>query len=701
MSVEDKSFEIQFELLNHINNQPITSTTLLIYSKLDSSFNEELQVRADNGIVSVPIKYTDARKKLYVKLLNNSFYYSYPYPNKHIPIYPICYRRGKIQQVRFLPKDVVVGALKAYGNEFNSIYSSVENYLSNQSLETITIAQGQVITLKSYLMTRKNANGITDNNRRYFLNNISVEENISDKIHWAFAITENISGFSTTMPIQISSLLSAEEKFNELSEINIHTDTNTNRNIYKLMKSCEEITGHTINFRLSDIMSSKLLKENNLYDRYYIVFFSYVLFEDENEVSLYYNKQEDDLSMIELKIVSNKYSMIFDGYNLELYKNGKYLDKYSARLTNNGRLVNDIFSVPSTVNRNGLDDLYRCEAKLVSKMVDNMLRRVLYLRPYSISNESNYEVTDFIVDNIKLIDLENQLNTKKTKENIYNKVIHISSIDYIKLWHKIQFQNDVLVKFMYQPRYVIEVTRYREVYNSDLSDNYIGKRFGATYGVFAIYVYVNGEKYLLDSIDRAMALQNIENRTITVSGTSKGGQAGEPITCLNASLVNEFISIPINQSQVKELMNGIDFKSEATYSDLIYGGYTMEPAGPDNLTMDVKRRIPEGHYKGKFHTSNSHWKDNTMDIYNDMFIADRYILVHAGTNNLENTTGCILVSKYLYGTHHNVKLKNSKEKKELLYGFYKSLNNTDNRNNIELEQYINLVLRNNFNMLGE
>lgn len=92
------------------------------------------------------------------------------------------------------------------------------------------------------------------------------------------------------------------------------------------------------------------------------------------------------------------------------------------------------------------------------------------------------------------------MNTKKSKENIYNKVIHISSIDYIKLWHKIQFQNDILVKFMYQPRYVIEVTRYKEVYNDNLLDNYINKRFGATYGVFAVYVYINGEKFLFDSI---------------------------------------------------------------------------------------------------------------------------------------------------------------------------------------------------------
>lgn len=55
-------------------------------------------------------------------------------------------------------------------------------------------------------------------------------------------------------------------------------------------------------------------------------------------------------------------------------------------------LVKDIFSVSNSVNVYGLDNLYRCEAKLVSKMVDNELRRVLYLRAYSTSNESNDEV---------------------------------------------------------------------------------------------------------------------------------------------------------------------------------------------------------------------------------------------------------------------------------------------------------------------
>ena len=113
----------------------------------------------------------------------------------------------------------------------------------------------------------------------------------------------------------------------------------------------------------------------------------FALLDDAKEAVLYYNSYTDGLPLIELKLVlnkysmlfdgddkdsistglffenpetlfvilnaqcilseicSSKYSMLFDGYNLELYENGKYIDGYDARLTNNGALVKDIFSV--------------------------------------------------------------------------------------------------------------------------------------------------------------------------------------------------------------------------------------------------------------------------------------------------------------------------------------------------------------------
>ncbi|USF25062.1 MULTISPECIES: DUF5675 family protein [Bacteria] len=726
MSEKSENYELQFVIKDHMTNEPITSATIQLYSKEDSSFKKEITISTVEGTGTISIEAKDARKKLYIKLLNNDNYYSTPYPDEHLPTYAICYRRGKIQQVRFLPKSVIVGVLKAYGKPITSLFSSESEYLSNSSFETITISKEQTITLKAFLISNKTSSGKVNNNKRYFLNNSVTEEQISESIHWAFSITNKVSGFSKNSPVDIESL-SSNGVFNSIEEINDNT------NIYKLMKSGEEITGHTINFTLSDIMSESLLRYNELFDNYYIVFYAYALLDDAKEAVLYYNSYTDGLPLIELKLVLNKYSMLFDGYNLELYENGKYIDGYDARLTNNGALVKDIFSVSNSVNVYGLDNLYRCEAKLVSKMVDNELRRVLYLRAYSTSNESNDEAADFIVDNINLIDLENQLNTKKSKENIYNKVIHISSIDYIKLWHKIQFQNDILVKFMYQPRYVIEVTRYKEVYNDDLLDNYIKKRFGATYGVFAVYVYINGEKFLFDSIidvynnyavhhnEQIDAYNEEIMKKYPQDYTSKLKPNSLKKTVIKDKKVSKSI-IGIIEDYIKDMSNHVFIKSDMrkknlqdnnSYALLTYGGYTMEPSGPDTITEEVKRRIPEGHYKGIFHYSEPPYKKNTLNLYNDTVHSSRYILLHAGGRYIEFTTGCVLISRESYETGNNYTSKDLRgdiEYETPTMNILKSLDilytaiyehHVSNGQNLhyetDLSKYISCVIRNKIN----
>ena len=85
----------------------------------------------------------------------------------------------------------------------------------------------------------------------------------------------------------------------------------------------------------------------------------------------------------------------------------------------------------------------------------------------------------------------------------------------------VNFQSDILVKFIYQPKYVIEVTRYKEVYNSNKSIQNMKERYGATYGVFAIYVYYKGEKFLLDSVAQSMIQDNKKNMYNTIKVNSK------------------------------------------------------------------------------------------------------------------------------------------------------------------------------------
>ena len=176
-----------------------------------------------------------------------------------------------------------------------------------------------------------------------------------------------------------------------------------------------------------------------------------------------------------------------------------------------------------------------------------MLRRVLYLKPDSNNNDV---ISNFIVDNVMLSNIENQLKPKKdsdndnqsnTQNNITSKVIHISSIDFIKLWHKIQFQSDILVKFIYQPKYVIEVTRYKEVYNSNKSIQNMKERYGATYGVFAVYVYYMGEKFLLDSVIDAYNSEHTDN---TINKEKN-------LTSEHIKELNSFVNAPEHHDSIK------------------------------------------------------------------------------------------------------------------------------------------------------
>lgn len=749
-----KSIEITFKLKDHLTNTGIGNAEIELYSKTGNKFSKKGK-SSNNGIVKITIDEEDLKKKLYVKLVQSDDYYEYPFPNSTLPTYAICYRRDRTQEIRFLSKRCVVGIVKAYNHQIGSIYSSESEYLSNWQDEILTIDKEQTITLKAFIVSNISEEEIREPNGRYFLNNSELEDEFSANIYWAFTIVDNIAGFSSSdesnslrrdiddkgngMYLYLHEegevTKTIQQKNNTKTIQNLDTfDKHLNRNslqqfkIYKLMKSGEEVTGHTINFKLSDVLSKELLNGSNFLDRYCIIFFAYIKEDnqnskntDNNTIEVKYYSGKDSVPSIELKMVANKYSMVFDGYHLELYKNGKYIESYNARLTENGNLrKREEFKF---TQKDGIDDLYKCEAKLRSKVVDNMLRRVLYLKPDSDNNDV---ISNFIVDNVMLSNIENQLKPKKdsdnnnqsnTQNNITSKVIHISSIDFIKLWHKIQFQSDILVKFIYQPKYVIEVTRYKEKYNYDTST--LKGRYGATYGVFAVYVYYMGEKFLLDSVIDVYnsKYKDDENKVIDTANIIRE----------NIEELNRFVNDFKNHDSIKTDMYEKDLQNKATYGNLIYGGYTMEPAGPDCMTSNLKRRIPEGHYKGKLRkydskkvTKKNRHKHLTMNLYSDMVRAERFILVHAGTKDISFTTGCVLVSSQSYITG-NDNITKSQNTKNLLYNLYLFLYNIaiapkENKANNklskknenkplekdkELSQYINVVIRNKFEKFGE
>ena len=571
------------------------------------------------------------------------------------------------------------------------------------------------------------------------------------------------------------------------------------------MRAGKEVTGHTINFSLSDIFSDNLLKNESLRETYYITFFAYEI-EEKDKIVITYNKTTDNLPLKQLKIVSNKYSMVFDGYNLELYENGKYIKNFEAKLMLDGKNI-DHDSFPfmplSEQKYIGLDDLYICKLSAFNKVnyVTNQVTDIAHkimdsfknnkisdnattnnmpldnatsnsivldnattinttnnnLNNANYSQDNDFLITHYMRTYMNMLSLsEPQYNTEKnsTKKNtdtgsntkisinyiIDEKILHdkdiilqnlhqtnssnddgytkikndmiklnnsilLSSNNFKSLMSMVNFQSDILVKFIYQPKYVIEVTRYKEVYNSNKSIKSIQnmkERYGATYGVFAVYVYYNGEKFLLDSVAQSMIQDNKKNmyNTIVLNEKDRENNIKEvEVETLNLTLVNDYILIEENRKNIKKNMDTIKLQNKDTYSNLKYGGYTMEPAGPGNITSGVKRRLPEGHYKGVFHNSKAHYKNNTMKLYSDLVSSGRAILIHAGKKSIVDTEGCILVSSKSY-ENDNGKLTYSLSKKEFLHAFYRALLKHYNDGIDNLYKYVNIVIRNNFGSFG-
>ena len=803
---EEKKNELIFSLHDNMTNELICSGNASIYIIKDGKkiviANKKLTIFPTK--VEIEEKYL--REKLYIELLDNPAYKPSPFPDPNIATIPICFcRQSLIQSVRFIPKGTYIGIVKAYGSEMGILNSKEEVYLSNWKDETISIAKDQTITLKAFLFYNVEK-GKKKSSNRFFLNNDDIENSYSENIYWAFTISNDIFSYKTVDKRDKLKTISATltlnntqdrdvRKFSEITQLN---NSINKHHVYKLMRAGKEVTGHTINFSLSDIFSDNLLKNESLRENYYITFFAYEI-EEKDKIVITYNKTTDNLPLKQLKIVSNKYSMIFDGYNLKLYENEKYIKNFEAKLMLDGKYIDhDSFPFMSLSEQKyiGLDDLYICKPSAFNKVnyvtnqVTDIAHKIMdsfknnkisdnattnnmpldnatsnsivldnattmnktnnnlnnanynqdndslithYIRKYinmlslgkpqysiisnntendsSKKNDSTKKNTDTgsntkisincIIDEKILRDkdiiLQNLHQTNSSNDNGYTKIkndmiklnnsILLSSNNFKNLISMLNSQSDILVKFIYQPKYVIEVTRYKEVYNNKTISHMLD-RYGATYGVFAVYVYYKGEQFLLDSVIDAYNSEQKKNKEKVIDKDN--------IIRTHIETINSFVNNPKNHESIKTNMKEKKLQDKGSYGNLKYGGYTMEPAGPDCITSNLKRRIPEGHYKGIFHKySDAHYKRNTMNLYIDLVSSERAILIHAGKRYIEDSTGCVLVSSLSYETG-NVALTKSKEKKEILYNLYNSLTTGK-----ELSQYINVVIRNKFEQFGE
>ena len=793
---EEKKNELIFSLHDNMTNELICSGNASIYIIKDGKkiviANKKLTIFPTK--VEIEEKYL--REKLYIELLDNPAYKPSPFPDPNIATIPICFcRQSLIQSVRFIPKGTYIGIVKAYGSEMGILNNKEEVYLSNWKDETISIAKDQTITLKAFLFYNVEK-GKKKSSNRFFLNNDDIENSYSENIYWAFTISNDIFSYKTVDKRDKLKTISATltlnntqdrdiRKFSEKTQLN---NSINNHHVYKLMRAGKEVTGHTINFSLSDIFSDNLLKNESLRENYYITFFAYEI-EEKDKIVITYNETTDNLPLKQLKIVSNKYSMVFDGYNLKLYENEKYIKNFEAKLMLDGKNI-DHDSFPfmplSEQKYIGLDDLYICKLSAFNKVnyvtnqVTDIAHKIMdsvknnkisdnattnnmpldnatsnsivldnattinttnnnlnnvnynqdndslitnYIRTYMnmlslsepqysiISNDNqkkdntknntgtntkgsiNYIIDEKILHDKDII-LQNLHQTNSSNDDGYTKIkndmiklnnsILLSSNNFKSLISMLNSQSDILVKFIYQPKYVIEVTRYKEKYNYDTST--LKGRYGATYGVFAVYVYYMGEKFLLDSVIEAYNEANKLNNNIKLTND-------------NIEEIQNFIKNSNNYNLIQTKTN-IKLQGKESYGNLSYGGYTMESVGPDNITSGVKRRLPEGHYKGVFHNSDTHYKNNTMKLYNDLVSSGRAILIHAGTNYIEYTTGCVLVSDLSYEKTYKKEYSfpQSKDKKDLLYQLYKTITNKFTN---KLYKHINVVIRNKFGIFGE
>ncbi|WP_201512415.1 DUF5675 family protein [Psychrobacter alimentarius] len=123
--------------------------------------------------------------------------------------------------------------------------------------------------------------------------------------------------------------------------------------------------------------------------------------------------------------------------------------------------------------------------------------------------------------------------------------------------------------------------------------------------------------------------------------------------CLKVFRVSECQTIrppttSVESSTVDIIINRTSQNSQSTVGTFSipshnFNGFVLERPGPDTTTRNMRKRVPIGVYKVKWHkTTLNRSLGKAFVLFNDNVPADRYILIHIG-NYPKDTDGCILL----------------------------------------------------------
>ena len=307
-----------YDLLIPLKNKEIQITNI------DSKKSYKSKITTTNGEVVFEIPHSERGDFFSVTLINDNDYNKSPYylskevdskqritrhitnkiltPNNYQKCPAILYFNKKQQG------SAIIGVLKAYktNNEPITMDNSFESFVDEWQDEVWSIDEKQTLRIQAFLYDfDKNENGdkqeSTDKNKTtYYQRNLAEDKKIAlqdlDKIQWYYQV--------------------------------LNSDIQVRLNVKQVAKNLQFITeqqGTNIYFNLS------MLKPNEKKNAKRIRIFAYIGDVDgvmyANTISINTNKTTDTkerverIYCVELKVVQNRFSLLFDGEHLTLYEN--------------------------------------------------------------------------------------------------------------------------------------------------------------------------------------------------------------------------------------------------------------------------------------------------------------------------------------------------------------------------------------------